>query len=169
VRETAHDLAALQALLDASRGAAGAHLREVFADDLAVSAAELAERLDGVFLLAVATTSAAGDPISAPVDGILHRGEIHFGTSRDAVRARHLAARPAVTATHIDGERFALVVHGTARPVDLDDPAEAGFRDLLVEVYAPRFGPGWIDWVGTSASYYRIRARRVFASRLPGA
>ena len=167
MHETTDDIGWLQRLLDASRSAAGPHLREVFGDDLRLAAEEVVELMDGMRVVAVATASAAGDPVVAPVDGILYRGRLHFGSSRDAVRTRHLAARPAVSATWIDGERHAVVIHGTAARVDLDDPAEAGFRACLVEVYAPRFGDGWIDWAASSAVYHRIEPRRMYASRLP--
>jgi hypothetical protein len=169
VRETPDDLARLQALLDASRAAAGAHLREVFADERAMTAAETVALMDGMRVVALSTVSAAGEPVVAPVDGILYRGRLHFGSSPASVRVRHLAARPAVSAAWIDGERHAVVVHGRAVRVDLADPAAAGFRACLVEVYEPRFGPAWIDWAATSAVYHLIEPRRMFASRLPEA
>jgi hypothetical protein len=168
MHETADDLRDLQRLLDEIRSGAGGHLREVFADDLALTAEEAVALLDGIRIIAVSTVSAAGDPIVAPVDGILYRGSLHFGTSRGSVRARHLAARSTVSAAWIDGERFAIVVHGRAVRVDIDDPARSGFRACLVELYAPRFGAGWIDDVAVSAAWFRIEPRKLFASRLPG-
>ncbi|MCU0504553.1 MAG: pyridoxamine 5'-phosphate oxidase family protein [Chloroflexi bacterium] len=167
MHETPEDLAWLQDLLDGSRSAAGPHLREVFADDLRLTAVETAALLDGMRVVALATASAAGEPFVAPVDGILYRGRLHFGSSHDALRTRHLAERPAVSAAWIDDERHAVVVHGRAVPVSLDDPAEAGLRACLVEVYGPRFGEGWIDWAASSAVYHRIEPRRMYASRLP--
>jgi hypothetical protein len=167
VHESSEDIGWLQRLLDASRSAAGPHLREVFADDFLLSAAEVVALMDGMRVVAVATVSGAGDQVVAPVDGILYRGRLHFGSSRDAIRTRHLAVRPAVSATWIDGERHAMVIHGTAAQVALDDPAEAGFRACLIETYAPRFGDGWIDWATSSAVYHRIEPRRMYASRLP--
>jgi hypothetical protein len=167
MHETAEDLARLQRLLEASRADAGSHLREVFADERALTAADVVPLLDGVRILAVATVSAAGEPIVAPLDGILYRGSFHVGTSRTSVRARHLAARPTVSAAWIDGERYAVVVHGRAVAVDLADPIARGFRDCLVGLYGPRFGAGWIDWATAEAVYFRIEPRKMFASRLP--
>jgi hypothetical protein len=167
MHEAAEDLARLQDLLDASAAAAGPHLREVFADDLRLSAAETVALLEGMRVVALATVSAAGEPFVAPVDGILYRGRLHFGSSHDALRTRHLVTRPAVSAAWIDGERHAVVVHGRAEPVDLGDPAEAGLRACLAGVYGPRFGDGWIDQVATEAIYHRIEPRRMYASRLP--
>jgi hypothetical protein len=121
-----------------------------------------------VRVLAVATVTAAGEPVVAPVDGIFFRGSLHFGSAPDSLRVRHLTIRPAVSATHVEGERLAVVVHGRAVRVNLDDPVERAFRDCLVEVYGPRYGPRWVDWAAASAVYFRIEARRMFASRLPG-
>ena len=168
MHETRADVEALQALLDASRAAAGAHLREILTEALRLSAEDVVRLLTGVRVLVVATVTSAGDPLSAPADGIVHRGRFHFATSPDSIRARHLAARPAVSATYLEGERLVVIVHGRAVRVDLADPAENAFRETLVEVYAPRYGPAWIDWATDTATYYRIEPRRMFASRLPG-
>lgn len=167
MHETPDDLAWLQRLLDESMATAGRHLREIHTDDRVMTAAEIVAAMGGMRVLALSTVSASGDPIVAPVDGILYRGRLHFGSAPDAVRVRHLAARPAVSAAWIDGEGHSVVVHGHAAPVDLADPAEAGFRACLVEVYAPRYGPGWIDWAERDAVYYRIEPCRMFAARLP--
>ncbi len=169
MHETRADVEALQAMLDASRAGAGGHLREILTDTLRLSAEEVVRLLTGVRVLVVATVTAAGDPLSAPADGIVHRGRFHFATSPDSIRARNLAARPAVSATYLEGDRLVVMIHGRAVRVDLTDPAERGFRETLDEVYAPRYGPTWIDWATDAATYYRIEPRRMFASRLPGA
>lgn len=163
MHETSDDLARLQSLLDASRAAAGEHLREVFADERALTAAETVALMDGMHVVALSTVSASGEPI----DGILYRGRLHFGSSPASIRVRHLAARPAVSAAWIDEERHAVVVHGRAARIDLADPAAAGLRACLVEIYEPRFGPAWIDWAAASAVYHAVEPRRMFASRLP--
>jgi nitroimidazol reductase NimA-like FMN-containing flavoprotein (pyridoxamine 5'-phosphate oxidase superfamily) len=168
MHETPADLEALQAVLDVSRTTASDHLREILSEALRLSADELVGLLIGVRVLVVATVTATGEPLSAPADGILHRGRFHFATSPDSVRARHLAARPAVSATYLEGEQIVVMVHGRAVRVDPADPAERAFRETLAEVYEPRYGPTWIDWATESATYYRIEPRRMFASRLPG-
>lgn len=78
MHETPADLRRIQHLLDTSQAAGGRHLREVFTDDLRLTAAELCDRL-------------------------------------------------------------------------------------------ARFEAGWIDWAASTAGYFRIEPRRMFASRLPGA
>jgi uncharacterized pyridoxamine 5'-phosphate oxidase family protein len=67
-----------------------------------------------VFVLA--TASRDGRPLTGPVDTYLVEGRLHFGTAPDAVRARHLASNPAVSATYVEGEGLVVTVHGRAVP-----------------------------------------------------
>jgi hypothetical protein len=161
VHETAADLEALQQLLDRSYAGAGGHLRRIITPERRLTAAALAERLAGVRLLALATVTADARPIVGPVDGIFYRGAFWFGSAPDSVRFRHIRARPDVSATHIEGEPLAVTVHGRAEVFDLRDPAVAGFRSALAEVYAPRYGDEWIGWA-EHHPYARIQARRMF-------
>ena len=69
MRETPADLAALQALLDRSYAAAGPHLLRIYTSDRRLDAEELAARLNGMRLLALATVTADGRPVVGPVDG----------------------------------------------------------------------------------------------------
>jgi len=173
VHETADDLRTLQELLDRSYAAAGSHLKSIIRPDRRVSAEELAGRLTGMRLLALATVTADGRPIVGPVDGIFFRGAFHFGTAPDAVRWRHICARPQVSATHLPGEEFAVTVHGRAVPVDIRSDAGVDVRQTLLEVYVPRYGPQFERFldVGTADGpeppqppvYARIEARRMFS------
>jgi nitroimidazol reductase NimA-like FMN-containing flavoprotein (pyridoxamine 5'-phosphate oxidase superfamily) len=168
VHETDADLAALQELLDRSYEAAGPHLRSITTPERRVAAPALCERLTGMVLLVVATVTADGRPIAGPVDGIFHRGEFYFGTGPDALRARHLRARPQVSATHLPREEFAVNVHGYARPVDVRAPEGAQLRETLLEVYVPRYGEDWVEFLdGTPEEpapvYFRIEAERMFS------
>jgi hypothetical protein len=163
VHETDADLTALQELLHRSYAAAGAHLRRVITPQRRVGAAELAERLTGVRLLAVATVTADGRPIVGPVDGIFYRGSFHFGSSPDSVRFRHIRARPQVSATHLPGEEFAVTVHGRATPIDVSDQPTAGFRQALLDVYVPRYGAAWEQFLDSSTTYARIDAERMYS------
>ena len=161
MHETAADLEALQQLLDRSYAGAGGHLRRIITPERRLTAAALAERLVGVRLLALATVTADGRPIVGPVDGIFYRGAFWFGSAPDSVRFRHIRARPDVSATHIEGEPLSVTVHGRAEVFDLREPAVAGFRAALTEVYAPRYGNEWIGWA-EQHPYARIDARRMF-------
>src|SRR5579862_5114128 len=110
MHETPADLEALQQLLDRSYERAGAHLREVTTPERRLDAGQVAERLDGMTLLVLATVTADGRPIGGPVDGIFFRGAYYFGTSPESIRFRHLRTRPAVTATHLPSESFSVSV-----------------------------------------------------------
>ena len=167
MHETAEDLRELQALLDRSYAAAGAHLRGIITPERRLEAAQVAERLRGMCLLALATVTADGRPIVGPVDGIFHRGAFHFGSSPDSLRFRHIARRPQVSATHLPGEELAVTVHGRATRVDVQGEAGAGLRAALLEVYVPRYGSEWEHFLDSGPIYARIDADRMFTFHMP--
>ena len=112
--ETPDDLARLQTLLDASHARATEHLRGIIHDDRTLSAAQVAALLTGMKVLSVATVTATGEPRISAMDGHFLHGTWTFSTSRTAAKARHLAARPAVSVAHVDGEALAVFSHGRA-------------------------------------------------------
>ena len=158
MHETADDMRALQDLLDRSYAGAGSHLRSITTAERRVSAEDLVARLTGMCLLVVATVTADCRPIAGPLDGIFYRGAFHFGTAPDSVRYRHLLKRPQVSATHLPREEFAVNVHGRATPVDI----AGGLRETLLEVYVPRYGPDWEQFLDSGPVYMRIDANRMF-------
>jgi len=160
MRETDEDLARVQALLDDTYARAGAHLRDIHQSRTRVDPARLARELDGMRVLVLATVTADGRPLTGPVDGWFYRGRWHFGTSPAAVRAGHLAHRPAVSATYVDGERFVCTVHGTARAIDLASYDGGGFADVLSAFY----GAEWMDAVAEGAPFWAIDADRLLAA-----
>ena len=157
MHETPEDLLELQRLLDESYASAGSHLLSIHTPERRLTAERLSELLVGVRVLNLATVTAGCEPIVGPVDGLFYRGRFWFGSAAEAVRFRHIRARPAVSASHTVGEELAVVVHGTAREIDLGVPVEAGFRGYLIEVY----GPGWEQWGGASP-YAVIEPRKMF-------
>ena len=160
MRETDEDLARLQTLLDDTYARGGAHLRDIHQPRTRVDPARLARELDGMRVLVLATVTADGRPLTGPVDGWFYRGRWHFGTSPAAVRARHLARRPAVSATYVDGERFVCTVHGTANVIDLAAYDDGGFADVLGAYY----GPEWMATVADGAPFWAIEADRLLAA-----
>jgi hypothetical protein len=166
VHEDAADLKRLQRLLDDSYGSAGSHLRSIITPERRVDAPGVARRLTGVCLLALATSTADGRPIVGPVDGIFYRGSFHFGSSPDSVRFRHIGVRPHVSATHVPAEEFAVTVHGRAVRVDIRAPEGAGLRETLLEVYVPRYGPGWEEFLDSGPVFARIDAERMFSFQM---
>ena len=160
MHETPEDMAELATLLDRSYERAGQHLRSIFTPERRIPADDLIALLPGVQVLNLATVTRACQPRVAPVDGLFYRGRFWFGSSPTSARFTHLRERPQVSASHTRGESLAVIVHGTAVPVDLGDPATAGFRDYCREVY----GADWDDW-GAAAAYARIDAERIYTYR----
>lgn len=163
MNETPADLERLQAVLDRSYAAAGPHLLSIHTPEHRLGAAALAERLTGMKLLALATVSSAGNPVVGPVDGIFLHGAFHFGSAPNSVRARHIAARPQVSATHLPGEELAVTVHGEASFVDVNAPEGAELRQTLLDIYVPRYGESWAEMLDEGAIYWRLDPRRIFA------
>ncbi len=163
VHETPEDLAELQLILDRSYAAAGSHLLSIHTPDRRLNAVQVAERLTGMCLLALATVTADGRPIVGPVDGIFYRGALYFGSAPDSVRFRHIRARPHVSATYLPGEQLAVTVHGRAVPLDMRAPEAAGFRRTLLEVYTPRYGEQWEEFLDSGPVYARIEPDRMFS------
>ena len=167
MHETREDLAVLQRLLDDSYARAGRHLLSIHAPERRLTAEQVTERLDGMRLLALATVSADGRPVVGPVDGIFYRGAFHFGSAPDSLRFRHIRVRPQVSATHLPGEELAITVHGRAVLVDVSPAGDAGFRQTLLDVYVPRYGPQWEEFLDSGPVYARIEAERIFTFSMP--
>jgi uncharacterized pyridoxamine 5'-phosphate oxidase family protein len=161
MHETDADLAALQALLDASYAGIGEHMRSIHTPERRVSARDLVRILQGVRVLHLATVTASCAPRVSPVDGLFYRGRFWFGSGQESLRFRHLRARPSVSASHAVGETFAVIVHG--RAVDVPDVRTAddrGFHGYLREVY-----PSWDEWYPPEEkpAYAYIEADRMYA------
>ena len=167
--ETPEDLDRLQQLLDQSMASAGPHLRSIITDERRLTAPQLCDRLQGMRLLALATVTADGRPIVGPVDGYLLHGSFYFSSGRDSVRMRHLAARPACSATHLPGEELAVSVHGRAELFDVSGPAHGELRQAMLDHYLPLQGPEFEDWLnGIDALGARIAADKMFTFSLNG-
>jgi nitroimidazol reductase NimA-like FMN-containing flavoprotein (pyridoxamine 5'-phosphate oxidase superfamily) len=162
VHETAGDLRGLQALLDRSYEHAGAHLLRILIPERRLTAGDLAQRLTGMTLLTLATVSSDCRPFVGPVDGVFFRGAFHFGSAPDSVRFRHIRSRPQVSATHLPREELAVTVHGRAVPIDVRAAEHAEFRATLLEVYAPRYGENYGEFIDSGPQYARIEAEKMF-------
>jgi hypothetical protein len=167
MHESEADLARLQELLDTSYAAAGEHLISIHTPERRLGSRETSNRLGGMCLLALATVTADGRPIVGPVDGIFYRGAFHFGSAPHALRFRHIRKRPQVSATHLPGEHLAVTVHGQAVPIDVRSEDGAGFRQTLLDVYLPRYGPQWEEFLDSGPIYARIEPERMFAFYAP--
>jgi uncharacterized pyridoxamine 5'-phosphate oxidase family protein len=169
VRETPEEIDSLQGLLNRSAAAAGAHLRGIITDDRRLSAVQVCERLQGMRLLVVATVTSDGRPLAGPVDGYLLHGSLYFSSARNSVRMRHLAARPAVSATHLPGEDLAVTVHGHAELFELPDAAHGELRQAMLDHYLPLQGPAFETWLDqTDSVAARIVADKMFTFAAAG-
>jgi nitroimidazol reductase NimA-like FMN-containing flavoprotein (pyridoxamine 5'-phosphate oxidase superfamily) len=167
--ESPEELSRLQRLLDKSAADAGVHLRAIVTDDRRLSAEQVCRRLTGMRLLAVATVTADGRPLVGPVDGYFLHGAFYFSSGRDSVRMRHLAARPAVSATYLAGEELAVTVHGRAELFDVSDPAHGELRQAMLDHYLPRQGPAFVAWLDQEdAIGARIAAAKMFTFSMEG-
>jgi len=161
--QTPKEINRLQQLLDQSMAGAGPHLRGIITDERRLSAQQLCERLQGMRLLALATVTADGRPLVGPVDGYLLHGSFYFSSGRDSVRMRHLAARPACSATHLPGDELAVTVHGRAELFEMRDPACAELRQAVLGWYVPRQGPEFESWLDAlDAVAARIEPEKIF-------
>jgi len=161
--ETPEELDSLQQILDRSAAGAGPHLRDIITDDRRLSAAQLSEKLQGMRLLVVATVTADGRPLAGPVDGYLLHGAFYFSSGRNSVRMRHLAARPAVSATHLPGEELAVTVHGRAELFEIGNPSSGELRQAMLHYYLPKQGPQFETWLDEAdAIGARIIADKIF-------
>jgi len=169
MRETPDELDRLQDLLDASMATAGPHLASIITGERRLSAAELSARLQGMRLLVLGTATADGRPLVGPVDGYFLHGTFWFSSGTDSVRMRHLAARPAVSATHLPGEELAVTVHGKAELFSLGEPAFAELRQAMLDEYLPKQGPAFEEWLDHSAAMgARIVPEKMFTFHMAG-
>ncbi len=163
MHESAAEIEALQDLLDRSYATAGAHLLSIHTAERRMSAEQVVSRLTGMCLLVLTTVTADGRPIGGPVDGIFYRGAFHFGSSPDSLRFRHIRARPHVSATHLPAEELAVTVHGRAVPVETGVEEGGGLRRALLDIYVPRYGPEWEQFLDSGPVYAKIEAERMYA------
>jgi hypothetical protein len=165
--ESAEELDRLQRVLDDSASGAGAHLQGIITEDRRLTARDLCARLTGMRLLVVATVTADGRPLAGPVDGYFLHGTFWFSSGRDSVRMRHLAARPALSATHLPGEELAVTVHGSAELFELNGPSGAELRQAMLDHYVPLQGPDFEKWLERlDALGARIDPAKVFTFRV---
>lgn len=157
--ETESDLQAMQQLLDASLARSGEHLRSIIHPGRRTpSAVTVARLLDGMKVLVVATVGPDGRPRGSAVDGHFLHGRWVFTTSGDAVKCRDLRQRPAVSATYVDGERFALFSHGDA---EFLAPSSPDFDEIEVHLTA-HYGASPSTW-GPEIAYLRVQPRWMVA------
>jgi general stress protein 26 len=158
MRETAEELAELDGLLTRSVAGGNPHLLAIMTPGRRLSAEQMVRVLDGMQVLVVATVTEDGRPLTSCVDGHLLHGRWVFTTDATATKARHLAARPAVSATHARGDAFGVFTHGTAERLSAEHADFAEIEDYLTGFY----GASPSSWAPDIA-YLRIEPRWMLA------
>jgi pyridoxamine 5'-phosphate oxidase-like protein len=154
--ETEAEIDELQSLLVTSLSRSTEHLRSIIAGDRALPAKKLVEVLTGMCVLAISTVTATGEPRISGIDGHFLHGRWVFGTARSAAKARHLAARPAVSVAHLRGEELGVFTHGVAETLyPTDGPEHPEWPDIL-DYLTKHYGGSPLDW-GGDVVYYRLR------------
>lgn len=150
--ETPDELDRLQQLLDTSFADASEHLRSIMTTDRRLSATRLASELPSPAVLNVATVTAYGEPRISAVDGHFLHGRWYFTTAAESPKARHLKARPAVSASYTPRDGFGVFCHGRAVLLG-DGPDRTMVRDHFVATYG--MPP---EEFGTEIAYVRVDA-----------
>jgi hypothetical protein len=155
VFETEAEIDALQELLDASVSRATVHLRAIVTPgERALTAEQLVRVATGMCTLALATVTRRGEPRISGVDGHLLHGRWVVGTDPGAAKARHLAARPGVSAALLRGEELGVFTHGHARLLNpRGGPADPAWPETL-EYLKGHYGPDAFAW--DEVVFYRI-------------
>ncbi|GAA3607892.1 hypothetical protein GCM10022419_111070 [Nonomuraea rosea] len=156
MRETPEDLKELQTLLDASLSRSTSHLRSIINTERTLTAKQLTQVLTGMCTLSLSTVTAKGEPRISGVDGHFLHGKWHFGTARGAAKARHLAARPAVSAAHLRGEDLGVFTHGTVEILNPQHGERATDWPYLLAYFKDFYGDDSFDW-DNDVVYYRLR------------
>ncbi|WP_067831986.1 pyridoxamine 5'-phosphate oxidase family protein [Actinomadura kijaniata] len=156
MRETPEELKELQALLDSSLSRSTSHLRSIINAERTLTAEQLTGVLTGMCTLALSTVTAKGEPRISGVDGHFLHGRWHFGTAPGAAKARHLAARPAVSAAHMRGEDLGVFTHGTVEILNPRDGEPAADWPYLLAYFKEFYGDDAFDW-DDEVVFYRLR------------
>ena len=154
MRETDRELESLQAVLDASHAGSTEHLQGIISPERTLTAREIAALMTGMRVLSLATVTATGEPRISAVDGHFLHARWVFTTSGTAAKARHLRARPVVSAAHIDGEEVAVFTHGQVEFLDeghLD-------REPVLAHLTEHYGTSPLSW-GSDIAVCRVQSR----------
>ncbi|HWE89684.1 MAG TPA: pyridoxamine 5'-phosphate oxidase family protein [Pseudonocardiaceae bacterium] len=154
--ETEAELDELQALLDASLARSTEHLRSIVKPgERTLTARQLMRLINGMCTLSIATVTAGGEPRISAIDGHFLHGRWFFGTSTTSAKARHLAARPAVSVSYLVGEELGVFTHGHAELLNpADGPEDPQWPSVLAHL-TEHYGQSPSEW--GDVAYYRLR------------
>ena len=164
MRETAAELAELQALIDQSHARAKPHLRGIIHPGrYSLSAAQVVKLFNGMRTIAVAAPAPNGDPLVGPMDGWFLHGRFFFSSGGDAVRIKGLEKRPRASVVYFEGEKFAITAHGHAELMYAGHPEV----DEIDAIFREHYEGSAFDW-SEHGVYVRLDADRFYTySRTP--
>ena len=157
--ETPEEMPHLQALLDASMAAAGPHLRGIITDERRLER----RGADGAPAGHAAAGAGHGDRRRAAAGRagrrLLPPRHLLVQLGRDSVRMRHLAARPACSATHLPGRSSpSPCTGGPSASPSMTRLAE--LRQAMLDEYLPKQGPAFEEWLTARTPSGRASCRR---------
>lgn len=156
MKETEEELDELQRLLDVSLARSTEHLRAIVKPgERTLTARQLAGVITGMSTLSIATVTAAGEPRISGIDGHFLHGAWVFGTGRGAAKARHLAARPAVSVAHMRGEELGVFTHGRVEELNPAGRAADPQWTSILEHLRAHYDSDPLSW--GDVVYYRLR------------
>ncbi|TME77661.1 MAG: pyridoxamine 5'-phosphate oxidase family protein [Chloroflexi bacterium] len=164
MRETAKELATLQALIDRSLKSTGPHMKGIIhPGKYSLNAKQVVKLIDGMKTIAVAAPAPNGDPLVAPMDGWFLHGKFFFSSSGDSIRVKGLRTRPRASIAYFEGERFLINAHG---PVELMFKGHPDVSEIDA-IFDRHYGSSAFDW-SDEGVYVRLDADRFFTySRTP--
>lgn len=164
MRETAEEVAELQALIDRSEARMHSHMRAiVHPGKYSFNAKQVVKLLEAMKTIAVAAPAPNGDPLVAPMDGWFLHGKFYFSSAGNAVRIRGLQKRPRASVAYFEGERFLINAHGHAELMFKGHPDVAEIDSIFHDHY----GGSAFDW-SDEGVYVRLDANRFYTySRTP--
>ena len=98
---------------------------------------------------------ARGEPRVSGADGHFLHGRWIFGTDRSAAKARHFAARPAVSAAYLRGEELGVFTHGRVEELNPPGAPADPHWPAILEHLTEHYGTSPYSW--GDVVYYRIR------------
>jgi hypothetical protein len=161
MQESDAELTELQALLDTSLAQATGHLRSIVRPGRTLTAAQLVQVITGMCTLAVSSVTASGEPRVSGADGHFLHGCWVITTERSSAKARHFAARPAISAAHLRGDDLGVFTHGRVEELNPAAPPPATHRPAILDHLTQHYGSSPLSWGDVVA--YRVRPHWMIA------
>jgi general stress protein 26 len=128
--ETEAEMAKLDDVVEKSKVKSGDHVSSLFVEGEWISAKQVADYLQGIKAVALATVNAKLQPRVAPMEAILFHGRFYIAMESESYRVQQLQIRPSTSLTYTREDDVLITVHGSATLVDKGGP---DFADVDAE------------------------------------